>query len=502
MLALKGISKTFGELRANHAVDFEIAAGEIHALLGENGAGKSTLAKIACGTLQADAGSIAWRGEPVELASPTAARALGIGAVFQHFSLFRALTVLENIALGLPGMQLEELRAKIQATVERYGLALDPARPLHTLSVGEWQRVEIVRCLLGDPKLLLLDEPTSVLTPQEAERLFVVLRRLAEEGRAILYISHRLAEIRQLCARATVMRAGEVVARCDPAAETPASLGEMMIGRRPAAPQRPARQAAAEHSLELRGLNLPKHGLYGQELKDIKLKVQAGKIVGIAGVAGNGQAELGAVLAGEVPVADASLLLDGQPAGQLSQAARRKLGLRFVPEERHGHGAVSELPLWENACLTALDEPTVVARGMLRKARAQDLAAQVIERFDVRAEGVQAPAASLSGGNLQKFIVGRELLRAPRQLVVMQPTWGVDVGAAMMIHQALLDMAAQGAAVLLVSQDLDELLLVADEIAVLEGGVLGAPAPASELTAAALGLQMGAAPGPEDALAA
>ncbi len=397
----------------------------------------------------------------------------------------------ENIALGLPPGSFSKLRRQVKETAGRYGIELDPDRPLHTLSVGEWQRVEIVRCLLGEPQLLIMDEPTSVLTPQEADGLFAILRRLAAEGCAVLYISHRLAEIQKLCSRATVMRGGEVVAQCEPAAETPASLAEMMIGHKPTPASRRGERTAAEHSLELRSLSLPPPGPFAQELKEVSLKVGAGRIVGVAGIAGNGQAELGAVLAGELPVAADSLLLNGTPAGRLPPAARRRLGLRFVPEERYGYGAVAELRLWENACLTALDD--CAPRGLLDRRRALALAEEAIENFDVRCGGPQALAASLSGGNLQKFIIGRELLRAPRQLVVMQPTWGVDAGAAALIHQALLDMANKGTAVLVISQDLDEILALADEVAVLEGGVLSAPEPAAALSAAAIGMKMGAA---------
>lgn len=409
----------------------------------------------------------------------------------------------ENIALGLPPGGFARLRARVKETAARYGIELDPDRPLHTLSVGEWQRVEIVRCLLGEPRLLIMDEPTSVLTPQEAEGLFAILRRLAAEGCSVLYISHRLAEIQRLCSRATVMRGGAVAARCDPASETPASLAEMMIGRKPPRPaRRREERERTEHSLELRGLSLPPPGPFAQELKDVSLRVDAGRIVGIAGIAGNGQAELGAVLAGELPVAADGILLNGTPAGRLPPAARRRLGLRFVPEERYGYGAVAELRLWENACLTALDD--CAPHGLIDRRRALGLAADVIDSFDVRCGGPRALAASLSGGNLQKFIIGRELLRAPRQLVVMQPTWGVDAGAAALIHQALLDMAGRGTAVLVISQDLDEILTLADEIAVLEGGVLSAPEPAAALSAARIGMKMGAAPAADggDALAA
>ena len=491
LLAVAGIAKRYGDLQANAAVDLQIAAGEIHALLGENGAGKSTLVRIICGVERPDAGTIAWRGEEVAITSPAQARQLGIGVVFQHFSLFRAMTVAENVALGLPAIARGELAAQIAALSARYGFALDPSRPLHTLSVGEWQRVEIVRCLLARPKLLILDEPTSVLTPQEAELLFATLRQLAKEGCAILYISHRLAELKQLCSRATVMRAGQVVASCDPRAESPASLARMMIGRIPAALTQPEHAAGAE-ALVIDRLSLPKRGEFGVALKDVSLRCRAGEVTAIAGIAGNGQQELAAALAGEELVAPARLSCFGVEVGALGPGERRALGMHYVPEERHGHGAVAELSLWENAALTARAQPGLMRRRMVDIEATKGFGAKVVERFDVRCAGTSAAAASLSGGNLQKFIIGREIVQRPRLLIVVQPTWGVDAGAAANIRQALLDLAASGAAVLVVSQDLDEIMEIADRIAVIADGSLSEAHRAAKLSAERIGLMMSA----------
>ncbi|RAI61041.1 ABC transporter ATP-binding protein [Roseicella frigidaeris] len=490
-LALTGIVKRYGGVLANDGIALRVAPGEIHALIGENGAGKSTLMKIVYGVVAPDAGEITWDGRPVAIADPNAARRLGIGMVFQHFSLFESLTVTENIALGLGSARpLPALAAEIRQVAACYGLAVDPGRPIHHLSVGERQRVEILRCLLQRPRLLILDEPTSVLTPQEVTGLFGMLRRLAASGCSILYISHKLEEIRGLCDAATVLRAGRVVARCDPRAETAEALAEMMIGGRVAHTTRPPPRQSGPPCLVVDRLSLPPAEPFGTALRDVTLELRAGEILGIAGVAGNGQTELLAALAGERRVAPARIALEGRPIGGLGPAPRRALGLTFIPEERLGRGAVAGYSLAENALLTRLDARTA-PHGLLDRRAIRALAARLIVRFGVRAAGVAAKGRSLSGGNMQKFIVGREIDAGPRVLLAAHPTWGVDIGAAVAIHQALLDLAAAGAGVLVVSEDLDELLAIADRIAVLAGGRLSPPRPVGETSIEAIGLLMG-----------
>ena len=492
-LALSGIVKRYGTMLANNAVTLDVAPGEIHALLGENGAGKSTLIKIVYGVVKPDAGEIVWEGRPVTIADPNAARALGIGMVFQHFSLFETLTVAENIALGLGSAQpMAELTAEIRRVAALYGLAVEADRHVHHLSVGERQRVEILRCLLQNPKLLIMDEPTSVLTPQEADGLFAMLRRLAAEGCSILYISHKLEEIRALCTAATVLRAGQVVARCDPRRETAETLAEMMMGGALTHTRRPAAQAAGAPCLVVAGLTLASEEPFGTTLRDIAFALRAGEILGIAGVAGNGQKELLAALSGERRAAAGAVLLEGSPIGALGPAERRGRGLAFIPEERLGRGAIAEFTLAENALLTRLDGVTA-PRGMLDLGAVNALAARLIARFGVRCSGILALGRSLSGGNMQKFIVGREIDAAPRVLLAAHPTWGVDIGAALAIRQALLDLAASGCGILVVSEDLDELLEIADRIAVLHGGRLSAPMPVAETSVEGIGLLMGGA---------
>jgi len=494
-LALRGICKSFPGVLVNDHVDLTVGAGEIHALMGENGAGKSTLMKIVHGVLSADSGTMEWEGRPVRIASPGEARRLGIGMVFQHFALFESLTVAENVALGLEdGGSLKALRDRIRAVSDGYGLALEPDRHVHELSVGERQRVEIVRCLLGDPRLIILDEPTSVLTPREALALFKVLRRLRDEGRSILYISHKLDEIRVLCDRASVLRGGRLVATVDPRVETARSLARMMIGADPPDLTGRAETAAeaARPLLEVDALSLDADDPHGTSLREISLAVRPGEILGIAGVAGNGQNQLMRALSGERPLARAEAIrIGGQPVADMGPGARRALGMAVVPEERLGQGAVPELSLAENALLSAWRHGNLVQRGLVHSRQAHGFARAIIGAFNVIAHGSEAEARSLSGGNLQKFIIGREILQEPQVLVAAHPTWGVDAGSAAAIHQALVDLRDRGAAVLVISQDLDELYVLADRIAVIAGGCLSDSRPVHAVTAEDVGLMMG-----------
>jgi ABC-type uncharacterized transport system ATPase subunit len=469
LLRLEKIEKAFASVRALNGVDLEVKAGEIHAVLGENGAGKSTLMKVIYGAVQPDVGRISWRGEVGPIPSPTEARKRGIAMVFQHFALFESVTAVENVALALPErVPLRELARRIEEAAARYGLPVHPWQEVHHLSVGERQRVEIVRCLLQAPKLLIMDEPTSVLTPQAVDQLFETLRRLADEGTSIIYVSHKLDEIRRLCHRATIIRQGRVVTEVDPRQETEGRLAELMIGRTFPQMQRRAKTEGAV-ALELAALDAPPSGPFGTTLSKIDLQVHAGEVLGIAGISGNGQAELLAALTGEVRGAAASIRLVGEPIGALSPGARRKRGLTLVPEERLGVGAVPELSLRKNALLTAYGQG-LVHHGVIDRAAVAAYAQRCITDFDVRCGGPEAAAGSLSGGNLQKFIVGREIEQKPKAMVLAQPTWGVDVAATALIRQRLIDLAAQGVAILIISEDLGEILEVCDRVAVLAGG--------------------------------
>jgi ABC-type uncharacterized transport system ATPase subunit len=472
LLRLRGISKTYPAVKALDDVALEIAPGEIHAVLGENGAGKSTLMKIIYGAVAPDAGEIEWQGAPARSATPAAARALGIAMVFQHFALFETVTVVENVALALPErVPLKALAQRVSTVSERYGLPINPWRFVHDLSVGERQRVEIVRCLLQAPKLLIMDEPTSVLTPQAVDQLFETLRALAREGTSIIYVSHKLDEIRRLCDRATILRDGRVVAEVDPRRETEASLAQMMIGRSFPQTQKRA-HGTGEVALELAQLTVEADGPFGTPLRSLSLRLHAGEVLGIAGISGNGQTELLAAISGEMHTSDRRAILLGKtPVGHAGPARRRKLGLAYVPEERLGRGAVPSLSLAENALLTAHSRG-MVHRGIVDQGAATAFASRCIRDFDVRTGGPDAPAASLSGGNLQKFIVGREIEQQPKVMVLAQPTWGVDVAATALIRQRIIDLAAQGVATLVVSEDLGELLEICDRVAVIAGGRL------------------------------
>jgi simple sugar transport system ATP-binding protein len=498
-LALQEITKRFQSLVANDRISFQVAPGQVHALLGENGAGKSTLVKIIYGVLQADEGRILWDGQPVAIESPHQARSHGIGMVFQHFSLFEAMTVLENIALGIDDApDLKELAERIVAVSHKYGLPLDPRREIHTLSVGERQRVEIVRCLLQNPKLLIMDEPTSVLTPQEVERLFITLRQLSDEGCSILYISHKLQEIKDLCHHATVLRGGRVVGECDPAVETARGMAQLMIGAELKQLTRRAAAVNAEPRLIVDNLSLASDRPFGVDLKSISFTVCAGEIFGIAGVAGNGQNELTQALAGEIPLHSPSAIrLDGKPIGHLGAEKRRMQGLCSVPEERTGHAAVPEMSLAANTVLTARNRLGLARRGFIQPAEATTYAERIIHDFSVKAGGPGSNAATLSGGNLQKFIVGREVLQSPEVLVIAQPTWGVDAGAAAAIHEALFRLAQGGTAIVVVSQDLDELLVITDRLAVINLGTLSPAIATAEASIEQIGLLMGGLHGME-----
>ena len=490
ILQLSGVTKKFPGVIANDDVGFAIMPGEVHALLGENGAGKSTLVKMIFGMHRPDKGEMYFNGKPYAPAKPSDARAIGIGMVFQHFSLFNALTVAENVSLGMNKEAVgDNLGNQIVKVSEAYGLALDPTRYIASLSVGERQRVEVVRCLLQHPRLLIMDEPTSVLTPQEVNILFQTLKKLASEGVSILYISHKLEEIRELCEKATVLRSGKVIADCDPRAETAKSLAEMMIGTSISSAERKERKFGAER-LAVHRLTTSNPDRLGVDIKDVSFKVHAGEILGIAGVAGNGQTELMEALTGEIISEPNSIFIDGEAVGTMGPSARRGRGLHSVPEERLGHGAVPDMSLWENSMLSARAYKGMEKNGFLNLQAARKFAVEIVSKFNVKTAGIEHAAGSLSGGNLQKYIVGREILQEPTILVIMQPTWGLDAGASSSIHEALQRMAREGAAIVVISQDLDELMGISTTFSVIAQGRLSEPRTTGTQTIEEIGLLM------------
>jgi ABC-type uncharacterized transport system ATPase subunit len=485
-LSLDGVSKHYGAIRANDGISLDLMPGEIVAVLGENGAGKSTLMKVIYGIVRPDAGELLIDGRAVKIAGPAQARALGIAMVFQHFVLFDSLTVAENVALGVEPAPLAELAGRLGELAVRYDLDVDPQQRVHDLSVGERQRVEILRALMSSPRVLILDEPTSVLKPRAIERLFVTLERLAADGVSVLFISHKLDEIRRLAHRCVVLRAGRVVATVDPRIESEASLARLMIGADPPSIAAHASSPGAV-ALEVRALDTTHAGERHQWLHCIDFDLHAGEIVGIAGVSGNGQAALMAALAGEWLDVRGSIRLFGTEIKQMSTAARRALGLRYVPEERLGHAVLAEMLLDENVVLTG---DRLRSRGFVRYAEARRVATALIDRHSVKATGPDAPAGSLSGGNLQKFVVGRELDGEPKVLLASQPTWGVDVGATAAIRNELIALRDAGCAILVVSEDLDELYELSDRLFVMSKGRLSPPVRAHEISVQDIGRWM------------
>jgi general nucleoside transport system ATP-binding protein len=518
-LELIDVTKRYPGVIANHGVSLAVRPGEIHAVLGENGAGKSTLMKIIYGMVRPDSGEIHWNGRPLIAHGPRAARSRGIAMVFQHFSLFESMTVAQNVWLGQGRKcSLEDVSAELRRVGGEYGLPLDPARSVHDLSVGERQRVEILRALLTEPSLLILDEPTSVLTPQAVVTLFEALRKLATEGCSILYISHKLDEIKALCDTATVLRAGRVVAAADPSRETTASLARMMLGdelprveRRPRVPgeaswvgeARSPRQVSLDDgvvpnaatptwpdfghaALVVERLSLHQSHEHGISLRDITFSVRGGEILGVAGVSGNGQQELLAALSGEDSARALGVIrLHGEDITRSGPGPRREKGLRFVPEERLGRASVPSLSLTKNTLLT---RPELVSRaGFVQTRPLRALTQRLLSRYDVKAPGSESLASSLSGGNLQKFIVGREMEASPKIFIVAQPTWGVDVGASVQIRSQLIALRDAGSAVLVVSEDLDELFEICDAVVVMAGGRLSPRMKAADMSADRIG---------------
>jgi simple sugar transport system ATP-binding protein len=455
------------------------------------------------GVLQPDAGEIRVDGMAVRIPNPKAARAMGIGMVFQHFSLFETLTVVENIRLVVKGRKAD-LTERIRTLGRDFGLEVDPLAPVHALSVGERQRVEIIRCLMTNPKLLILDEPTSVLPPQSVDKLFDTLRRLRDGGVSILFISHKLEEIRAICDHATILRGGRVTGKVDPRNHDAHDLACMMIGRDMPDPMPALPLSGGEKRLEIIGLDHQPDDPFAVPLSNISLSVRAGEILGIAGISGNGQSELASLISGEAVLPREQrdrIYMMGKDVGTLGAAARRQRGFAFVPEDRLGRGAVPEMSLVLNSLLTA--HPLGLLRhGLVDRASARALTNECIRQYDVRTSGPEAEAGALSGGNLQKFIVGREIMLSPKLLFVAQPTWGVDIGAATAIRRRLITLRNEGMAILVISEELEELFELCDAIQVLHHGRLSPPLATRDTRPEEIGrYMMGAHSSPEKAVA-
>ena len=491
MLELEGISKSYPGVIANSDVSFDINVGEVHALLGENGAGKSTLVKTIYGLVKPDNGRMSLNGKHYVPGSPSEARKAGIAMVFQHFSLFEALSVAENISLGMESPPNQrDLAKKIKSVSNSYGLPLEPGKTVGSLSAGERQRVEIVRCLLQEPKLLIMDEPTSVLTPQEVQILFETLRKIKSEGRSILYISHKLEEIRKLCDTATILRLGKKVETCTPSKTSSNELAEMMVGSSIQIPQQKKREIG-NILLSLENIVSKSINTFGTSLSNLTLDLHAGEIFGVGGVAGNGQDELLSILSGELIAESGQIKLEDRIITADKPRTRRELCVLSAPEERLGHSAAPNMSLVENTLMTASQSQHLVSKGFIDWEKTRAFTEKIIEEFDVRTPSIENVARSLSGGNLQKFVIGREIQQEPKVFVVNLPTWGVDAAAAASIRQAILTLADNGAAILIISQDLDELLEISDRFAALNEGKLSDALPTRDLTVDQIGLMMG-----------
>jgi simple sugar transport system ATP-binding protein len=473
---MRGITKRFPGVLANDDVDFEAAAGEVHALLGENGAGKSTLSNILTGLYRPDEGHIELDGKPVQFHSPRDALDAGIGMVHQHFRLVPPFTVAENIILGEhEGFLVHPRRIErhVGELGSRYSVAVDPRARVWQLSVGEQQRVEILKALYREARILILDEPTAVLTPQESESLFVTLRAMAAEGRTVIFISHKLHEVKAVADRVTVLRGGRSVATVDAAKVTPRELAALMVGRQVELSQRQERESAPGETVALEVRDLHVRGDRGTEvLKGVSLDVRHGEILGIAGVAGNGQRELAEAITGIRPPTSGTVAVDGRALRTNDPRSAIAAGIAHVPEDRLGTAVAPSLSIAENTVLKSYRGPAVSRGPMLLWHVIQRHAVELIQRYAVHAPGPGARARDLSGGNLQKLVLGREFSGMPRVVVAASPTRGLDVGAIETVHQYLRQAAWNGVAVLLISEDLDEILALADRVVVMYEGEL------------------------------
>jgi simple sugar transport system ATP-binding protein len=502
VVEMKGITKQFGDLIANHHVDFDLKRGEIHALLGENGAGKTTLMRILYGLYKADSGAILVEDRPVEIHSPKDAIANGIGMVTQHFALVPPLSVAENVALGYAGgflFKKAEIEMKVAEAADRFGIEVDPKATVRHLSVGQRQRVEILKALYRNARVLILDEPTAVLVPQEVDVLFEAINRLKEEGLSVVFISHKLYEVTQITDRVSVLRDGRLIGTVDATGVTQNQLAQMMVGRESFGVRRHAASASVEAGapqalrlLEVKDLSAnDDQGL--PALKQVTFAVHQGEILGLAGVSGNGQKELAETLCGLRKPSAGKIWVEGEDVTNCTPTELSAAGVGRVPEDRH-EGVVGDMSVYENMALDHLAE--FEHNGVLDRARMYRQAEELIARFQIKAKP-RDRVRTLSGGNLQKVLLARMLSRQPKVIIVPQPTRGLDIGATDYIRQQLLDQRQRGAAVLLISEDLEEIMALSDRIAVIYEGQIAGILPASEATPERLGLLMGGGKGEE-----
>ena len=491
-LKISNVTKIYPGCVANDNVSLEFNSGKIYALLGENGAGKSTLVKILSGVIIPDEGKIYLNKNNLKLNSPLDAKKNDIGMVFQHFNLFETLSVFENLIID-SDEQRESLREKIDSIMKKYNFSIDLDIPVLNLSAGQKQKVEIIRCLIRSPKVLIMDEPTSVLTEQETSELFLSLKKFSEEGILIIYITHKLKEVMQLCDEVAVMRRGKLVSVSEIKNENIESLANKMVGQNLKTIKKKKAKTSSDQLIKITNLNFTSEDPFETNLTDINFSVNRGECLGIAGISGNGQSELFQVLSGEIISEKNSIEFNNNYIGDLSPQERREYLMAFSPEDRLEQAAIPQMKIFENVALNNFKSSNFFNNGLINENKIKEHSKKIISDFNVNTDNIELKSQFLSGGNLQKLIIGRELITSPDLLICFNPTWGLDVGAINYIHETLIKINEQNKSIILISTDTDELLKLSDKISVIHKGKLSKIMNAEEVTSEKLGILMGGA---------
>ncbi len=491
-LKISNVTKIYPGCVANDNVSLEFNSGKIYALLGENGAGKSTLVKILSGVIIPDEGKIYLNQNNLKLNSPLDAKKNDIGMVFQHFNLFETLSVFENLIID-SDEQRESLREKIDTIMKKYNFSIDLDIPVLNLSAGQKQKVEIIRCLIRSPKVLIMDEPTSVLTEQETSELFLSLKKFSEEGILIIYITHKLKEVMQLCDEVAVMRKGKLVSVSEIKNENIESLANKMVGQNLKTIKKKKVKTSSDQLIKITNLNFTSEDPFETNLMDINFSVNRGECLGIAGISGNGQSELFQVLSGEIISEKNSIEFNNNYIGDLNPQERREYLMAFSPEDRLEQAAIPQMKIFENVALNNFKSSNFFDNGLINENKIKEHSKKIISDFNVNTNNIELKSQFLSGGNLQKLIIGRELITSPDLLICFNPTWGLDVGAINYIHETLIKINEQNKSIILISTDTDELLKLSDKISVIHKGKLSKIMNAEEVTSEKLGILMGGA---------